>query len=119
MPGKAGKGFSPFVNIDQRGASKSVKSGAGDLHGWFLYNASAAALYVKLYNKTGADGVVNAGTDIPYMVIALPAGAGANQITETGIPFPLGIQVRACTGVGNTDATDPTANQAVVQLFYQ
>ena len=93
----------------------SVKGSAGQLYGWYIYNDGAQEVYFKLYNKASAPTV---GTDVPVIVLAIPAGSGANAFSDIGIPFGTGIASAITTGAADADATAVAANQVVANLFF-
>lgn len=82
----------------------SVKASAGSLFELSLFNATAATVYLKLYNKASAPTV---GTDVPIMTIPVAAGAlYAAEFGRIGKRFSTGIAL-AITGAAA--ATDTTA----------
>lgn len=94
----------------------SLKGSAGQLGGWYLYNANAAVRYLKFYNKATAPTV---GTDTPVLVIPVPPGSAANVEFGKGIAFATGIAYALTTGVANSDTTAVAANEIVLNLFYK
>lgn len=93
----------------------SIKATPGKVHGWYCYNASAAARYVKLYNKASAP---SPGSDTPKWVIALPAGAAANVLDARGLDFPTGIGIAIVQGIANNDNTAVAASDVVASIAY-
>lgn len=93
----------------------SVKASAGQVFGWYLFNANAATRYLKLYNKASAPTV---GTDTPVLTIPIPAGAAANVEYLGGIAFATGIAFALTTGIADADTGAVAANDVVVNLFY-
>jgi hypothetical protein len=104
-------------DIDLDETESAVKTSAGKLYGWFIYNDGATEVYVKLYNDTVANVVV--GTTTPAMTIPIPAGAAANVEFTNGIAFSAAITAAATTGVADADTAAPAANQVVANFFYQ
>lgn len=94
----------------------NAKGSAGQVYGWYLYNANAAARYLKLYNKATAPTV---GTDTPVLTIPIPAGGGANLEIAGGLEFTLGISYALTTGIADSDTGAVAANDIVVNLFYK
>jgi len=92
----------------------SVKASAGQVGGWFLYNANAAVRYLKLYNKASAPTV---GSDTPVMTIPIPPGAAANVEFLAGIAFSTGIAFALTTGVADADTGAVAANECIVNLL--
>lgn len=94
----------------------SVKGSAGQVGGWYLFNAATATRYLKLYNKASAPTV---GTDTPFMTIPIPAGAAANVELTAGVAMGTGIAFALTTGVADSDTGAVTANDVVVNLLYK
>lgn len=95
--------------------STLVKAGEGRLVGAYLHNKSAAASYVKIYNKATAPTV---GTDVPAFIIGIPAASSVHLSFPGGISFILGLGYGIVTGVGDADATAPAAADVNGALFY-
>lgn len=93
----------------------NIKAAAGQVYGWYLYNNAAAIRIVKLYDKATAPTV---GTDTPTQTIVLPANGGANLFSDVGFQFLNGIGIGVSTGIADNDTTAPSANDVVVNLFY-
>lgn len=95
-----------------------VLTGARKLFGGFVYNAAAAARFLKFYDKATAPVV---GTDIPILTIAIPATSGLSisQIcTDYGIPFALGLGIGLTVNLVDADTTALTAGDVQVELLY-
>ena len=71
------EGLDIFRSLDVDETEEEVKASAGNLYGWFLFNAAATTTYVKFYNATAAS--VSVGTTTPVLTIPIPAGAGATE----------------------------------------
>lgn len=110
-------GLSMFRTLDADETEEDVKTSAGQLYGWFIYNAGAAVVYVKIYNATAAN--VTVGSTTPVLTIPIPAASAANVEFTNGIEFTTAITIAATTGVGDADTTAPAANQVVANLFYK
>lgn len=108
-------GLSIYKNLDIDESGQNIKGSAGQVFGWYIFNAAAATRYVKLYNKASAPTV---GTDTPVMTIPIPAGAAANVEFSLGIAFSLGIGIGAATGVADNSTGAPAANDCIVTIFY-
>jgi hypothetical protein len=102
-----------FVNLLNTG--QVVKANNGVVFGYILYNAATAVRFVKLYNKATAP----ASTDTPLVTIAIPASGVVQVEFVTGIQCNVGIGVRACTGLADSDNTAPTANDVTVNILYK
>ncbi len=114
IPASAG-GLSVYRNINQVASGVNIKSSAGQIYGWFLFNRAASLRYVKLYNKARAPSV---GADTPFMTIPLPCGGGANVNFTSGITFSHGIGIGATTGVADGDDGAPAENDVIVNIIY-
>lgn len=88
-----------------------VKSSAGSLGELSIFNPSAAAVYVKLYNKNTTPTV---GTDVPTVTIPVAAGALVTlEFGQMGKRFSSGIGI-AITAAAV--ATDTAAVAAGIQV---
>lgn len=108
-------GLSIYRNINLAARGINIKSSAGQIYGWFLFNNSGSVRYVKLYNKASNPSV---GFDAPFMTIPLPCGSGANVNFTSGISFSRGIGIGATTGVADDDRDAPSANEVIVNIIY-
>lgn len=98
--------------------STLIQAGGVSLRGWYVSNINAAPRYLKLYDKATAPTV---GTDTPIMTILIPgnaAGAGANIEFKGGVWFNDGLGMGIVTGVADSDATAPAANEQIVHLMW-
>lgn len=82
------------------------------------FNAGAAAAYLKLYNLARPPVV---GTDIPVMVIAMPANSnppngGYND--NDGMEFNQGLAIAITALPADTDTTAVAAGQVKVNIAY-
>jgi hypothetical protein len=94
----------------------SIKASAGTLYGGMLTNVSAAAKYVKLYNKASAPVLAS---DIPIAVFVLAAGASVSvNYGAVGYRCALGIAMAITGGVADTDATAVALGDVKVSLSY-
>lgn len=94
----------------------SVKASAGTVYGIVASNVNAAVSYVKLYNKASAPTV---GTDVPIMVIPIPAGGIVNiQMGPTGHRFTTGIALAITTGMADSDTGAVAVNEIKVATAY-
>jgi hypothetical protein len=108
-------GLSVYRNINLVASGVNIKSSAGQIYGWYLFNNAPTVRYIKLYNKAKAPSV---GADTPAMTIPLPCGAAANVIVPSGIAFSHGIGIGATTGVGDGNVGMPAPNEVVVNIIY-
>lgn len=109
-------GLSAYRNLDMGSTGVAVKTSAGQLYGYYLYNnSSSATRFVKIYDKASAA----SSSDTPVMTLPIPAGSAANVSFGAGIAFASGISVRAVTGVADNDTGAPSTNDVVVNLLYK
>jgi hypothetical protein len=95
--------------------STLVKTGAVSLTGISLTNKSSGIIYFKFYNKATAPTV---GTDVPVLVIGLPATSTTMHHWPEGIPFSLGLGYGIVTDVTDAGTTAVAANDVVGGVFY-
>jgi len=88
------------------GATKTtIKSSAGNLYGWYLYNPNSSATFCQVFNATTAN--VTLGTTTPDLVLTIPATSGANLEVSNGLTFATAISF-ACTTT-RTGSTGPSS----------
>jgi hypothetical protein len=96
-----------------------VLTGTSGLHAFYATNTGAAAAFVKLFNKATAPTV---GTDVPAMIIPVPAAVGGVPGVATlpigfiGFRFALGLGIAITGGVADADTTAVAAGQVKVML---
>ena len=89
----------------------SVKAGAGRVIKIRGYNAKAAVVYLKLYNKASAPAV---GTDTPILTIPLKASDMFDiDVCNLGLNFSTGIAFALTGAVADADTTALVANDIV------
>lgn len=94
----------------------AVKASAGRVYGYVISNTSAAAKFVKLYNKATAPTI---GTDVPVRTIMVPAGGIAAYHVGQGLAgFTAGIAIAATGAIGDADTTALAANDLIIQIDY-
>lgn len=94
----------------------TAKASAGQLYGWYLYNANAAVRFLKIYDKASNPTV---GTDTPVLTIPIPPGSAANVEFTNGIAFPTGIAFALTTGGVDSDNTGVAATEIFVNLLFK
>lgn len=95
--------------------SANIKASAGPVMGWALHNVSAAAKFVKLYNKATAPTV---GTDTPLITIGIPAASHVTVAWDIGIAFGNGIGIGITGAAADADTTALTAGDVIANIFY-
>lgn len=113
----AGGGLSVFRSIDLDETEEDIKTSAGVMYWYYIYNNAATTHFVKFYNDTAANVVV--GTATPTMTVPIPAGAAANCSLGHGLRFGTAICAAATTGVADNDTGAPAANAIVINVGYK
>lgn len=109
-------GLTTYRSLDLGSTGVAVKTSAGQLYGYYLYNnSSSATRFVKIYDKASAA----SSSDTPVMTLPIPAGSAANVSFGAGIAFASGISVRATTAIADNDTGAPSTNDVVVNLLYK
>lgn len=85
----------------------SVKSSAGFLTGYFVYNPDTVVNYVQIFDVSGT---VTLGTTPPKWSIAIPPGSGANLSFDSPLSFSNAIKVAATTTVTGSTAPGSALN---------
>jgi hypothetical protein len=108
-----------IYSVNSSGAANqdeaAVKGSAGQVYGYALFNTTASARYVKLYNL--ASGATSGST--PAIRIYLPPTGGANLSMENGLQFGTGICIRITTGAADSDSGACSANDVLGNVFYK
>ncbi len=108
-----------FVNSAATTNGALVLTGTSNLSSFYATNEGASVAYVKLYNKATAPVV---GTDVPEMIIPVPAAVGgvpgvANpNIGFHGFRFALGLGVAITRYAVHTDTTAVGAGEVKLKL---
>lgn len=108
-----------FVNSAASTNGALILTGTSGLQAFYASNIGATAAFVKLYNKATAPTV---GTDVPEMVIPLPAAVGGVpswvELSPgfNGYRFALGLGIAITGGSADSDTTAVAAGQVKVKL---
>lgn len=110
-------GTTAFVKSAATTNATRLKASAGNLLGITLSNTSAAAKYVKFYNKASAPTV---GTDTPVCLFAVPAGG---TVTVDGsawafVRFTTGIAYAITGAATDADTTAVAVNDVSGWITY-
>lgn len=105
-----------FTNSAATTNATSTKASAGTLWSIVASSVAAATHYLKLYNKASAPTV---GTDVPVMVIPIPAGSVA-QIDggSNGVRFATGIAWAVTVSAADSATDAVAANDHKVAISY-
>lgn len=88
-----------------------VKASAGRVYSIDLHNFNAAARYVKIYDKATTPAPAS---DVPCMVIPLPAGGNVSRQWPSGVKFLNGISFVITSDATMVGATALVAANDVV-----
>ena len=108
-----------FVNSAASTNGALILTGTSGLQSFYATNTGASVAYVKLYNKATAPTV---GTDVPEMIIPVPAaasgvpGVATLPIGFSGFRFALGLGIAITGAAADNDTTAVTAGQVRVKL---
>jgi hypothetical protein len=108
-----------FLNSAATTNSTLVLTGTSGLQALWATNIGAGVAFVKLYNKATAPTV---GTDVPEMIITVPAAVagvpGTIEVTPgfNGYRFALGLGLAITGAVADADTTAVAAGQVKVKL---
>lgn len=108
-------GFTTFHLVSAATTNATnIKSSAGQVFGWYIYNSNAAARKVVFHNTSGTP---TAGASV-FFSLVIPPSSGANVFTETGIAFSSGIAITTVTGLADNDSAAVALNDLVMNIFY-
>lgn len=94
----------------------SVKTTSGRLFAYDIVNTSAAAKFVKFYNKASAPTV---GTDVPVFTVALPPNGRATFAPSVPLGvFSAGIAYAITAGAADNDTAVVAANDVIGHIQY-
>ena len=104
---------SVYTNLAIAATGTAIKSSAGALYGYYIFNIGTAVSFVKLYNTNTAP----TSTNTPIVTLGIPAGGAANVNFEYGMPFPLGIGIFCSGSAAGTDTTAPSG-AVTANIYY-
>jgi hypothetical protein len=107
-------GVSTFRSADIDETEEDVKTSAGKLYGWAVYNDHSAEIHLQFWNATAAN--TTPGTTTPLITFPIAGGASANFYFSDGVTFDTAITVGATAGF--SDATAPGATVSGT-IFYK
>ncbi len=109
----AATGTSIYSNTALTSTKTAVKTSAGNLYGYHIYNVNNAVTYVQLFNATTAN--VTVGSTTPTAVLAIPANGWADAPPATPIAFATALTIAATTTA--TGSTAP-GTAILVNFWY-
>jgi hypothetical protein len=92
-----------------------VKASAGQLYGYYIYNANASARKIAFHDTASAP---TAGASV-YMSFVLPAASAANVAFPNGVTFATGIAFTTVTEVADAGTTAVASGDLAINLFYK
>jgi hypothetical protein len=92
-----------------------VKNSAGQLYGYYIFNANAAMRKVAFHNTASTP---TAGASV-FFTLCIPGASGANVALPSGIAFSSGIAITTVTGFADSDATAIASTDLNINLFYK
>lgn len=95
-------------------AVTAVKTSAGNLYGWYIFNSNSTLVYCQFFNAT--TGNVTLGSTSPFMAFGIPAGLGANVLSNTPIAFSTAISIAFTTTRSGSTAPSNTIDY---NFFYE
>lgn len=107
--------FKSTDDLDE--TEEEVKASAGQVYGYLFHNVSTSWRYLKFYNATAAS--VTVGVTATHFKLGLPPTSSGHIGFTHGVPFGTAITVACTTGVADSDAVAPTANDVAVTIFYK
>jgi len=92
----------------------NIKSSAGKVTGWYIYNSNAAARKVVFHDTAGTP---TAGSSV-YFSLMIPPSSGANVSFPSGIKFTSGIGITTVTGLADSDSAAVALNDLIINISY-
>jgi hypothetical protein len=106
----------PALFTNNTGAATVVKASSGTIYAINANNTTAAARYVRLFQKATAPTL---GTDVPSVVVTVPAGSSKEiSYASGGLVFGSGIGVAVTTDAAQLGSTAATAGDVQVTISY-
>jgi hypothetical protein len=110
-------GCSIFRSLDLDESEEEVKATAGNVYGYYFYNAAASIRYLKFYNATAANTTV--GTTTPVLTIPVPATTAGHVTFPYAVSFATAISAAVTTGLADADTGAPAANDFILNVYYK
>lgn len=95
-----------------------VKPNPAELHGGYLYNAAAYAVFLKLYNSATIP-TAGAGTPVMRIGVAPATGLPLSALVDEGVTFNAGLGYTITKLAADADTTVVVAGDLIVNLFYR
>lgn len=114
VPSADSPGVLTFRSADIDETEEDVKTSAGKLMGYAVYNDHSAEVHLQFWNATAAN--TTPGTTVPLLTFPIAGGASAHIMFENGITFDTAITVGATAGFSDAAAPGSTVSGTV---FYK
>jgi hypothetical protein len=92
----------------------TVKSSAGNVYGYFVYNPNSSVCYLEFFNTTSP----TLGTTAPIFSLGIPATSGANLFSGTIALGQFGTAIGVAATTASKGATTCTTGMTVT-IWYQ
>lgn len=116
--GHTAGGLSRFKTLDLDETEEDVKTSAGTVYGFYVYNAASTVRYLKWYNLAAAS--VTVGTTVPVETMPVPPASGIMMSPASlGIEYTVAICVAATTGLADADTGAPGTNDVFLTVWYK
>jgi hypothetical protein len=92
-----------------------IKSSAGTVSGWNIFNDGEYPIFVKLYDKAT---LPNPASDTPKQVIGVQGGTSV-AVSGNGFTYLNGIGLAIVANIGDSDNTAVTAGAITADIFFQ
>lgn len=95
-----------------------IKQSPAEVHGGYLYNAAAYAVFLKLYNSAT---IPTAGAGTPVIRFGVPAATGItlSALVDEGVTFNAGLGYTITKLAADADTTVVVSGDLIVNLFYR
>lgn len=93
----------------------NIKSSAGTVNGWYIYNSNGSARKIAFHNNAGTP---TAGVGVLSSLVIPPLSA-ANVSFPDGITFTTGIAITTVTGLDDANASGVSTNDLIINIFYK
>lgn len=110
-------GCSIFRSLDLDETEEEIKATAGNIYGYYYFNATASVRYLKFYNATAAN--VTVGSTTPVLTFGIPASAAGHVAFPYPIGFGTAISAAVTTGVADADTGAPGTNDIILNVLFK
>lgn len=108
--------YSKAASADTNAAA--IKTSRGKVYGFQIFNNTASAKFVKLYNKATAPVPSTDSALIVRRIVVPPNGVASYHVGQGLDSFTNGIGIAATGGLGDVDVTALAANDLHINVDY-